>query len=183
MSSNEENSKKEEIPEILKNIPKDGEFLTPNNYFDYLSGNILSKISDDITLPESIKNIKKSNDFIVPENYFETLPQRIVAAKHKKENAHTKFSKYKKLSVAFVAASAVVLGLLLFFPKNNLKNNTDTELAVSSEDLINSLYLNEIELDVIANAIEGELHKNQHSDIEDYLIENDVDINILTGEL
>lgn len=149
-------------------------------------------INDELKeLGSSLHKMEKQNPFAVPENYFENLNSIV----------QDKIASQKKISwseqlAGFIAAHklslstcAVVLALgSVYYFKNtqqSISNDTNTEFALSDDEL-NTLAgeLDEHTLaEMYVSETTTESNTNDSLQLEDYLIENNIDINTLLNEL
>lgn len=143
--------------------------------------------------PESgvLKSITKSNVFSVPENYFEKLPSAISG--HIQANTHKPglFSNSVVRWVSLTGMAVIILAAGMFY--FNRSENTNPDPVLSSEQLVNSgelatiddaLLYEELQSRKVSDTEAEELalrEGNEH--FEEYLIENNTDINLIITEL
>ncbi|MCX6292126.1 MAG: hypothetical protein NT126_10220 [Bacteroidetes bacterium] len=172
-------------PELSK-IKKENPFRVPENYFDSLAGEIQHKISE---LPD-LERMNKKNPFAVPEGYFDSLPslvqQRIIDAKNKKSI----FGEWISISLRPKYALAVVMVIILciagirYLSKPVKVESPDNYL--SCDDIQNSSYLATMDESTLVEALElqsGSTEVNENAGMEQYLIDNDIDISQLENHL
>ena len=159
----------------LKGVSRELPFAVPPGYFELLEAYLV-----DATRPAL--DDQPPVPFTVPEGYFEKLPyairERLPAGRERRP--------VRLLRPAFGLSLAAVclLLFLLIRPGNREPGAAGSDL--SYEDLSASGYLGELDEDVLIHALEaGTAESIQHpdADIEEYLIENHVDLDQLTNEL
>lgn len=101
-----------------KNIspfPKENIFKTPENYFEHLEENILSKAG------VQTKHLSSKNTFSTPENYFENLSQDILtkAKSASKNRAGLDKRNSIKLGVFTILLVVILMGLFSINKNNN----------------------------------------------------------------
>lgn len=149
-------------------------------------------INDELKeLGSSLHKMEKQNPFAVPENYFENLNSVIQdkISAQKKISWSEQFSGFMAAHKLSLATFAVVLALgSVYYFKNtqqSISNDTNTEFALSDEEL-NTLAgeLDEHTLaEVYVSETASEANTNDSLQVEDYLIENNIDVNTLLNEL
>jgi hypothetical protein len=171
----------------LSELKRENPFKVPDDYFDSLSRSIQQQIQ---SLPDYEKTAAK-NAFKVPEGYFDSLPtiiqQRIIDEKSKRVNwgemIDAIFFKPK-----FVLALASVALLVVFSVKyfNRPISVQPAVAEVSYSELSNSIYLAEIDESILADALAVQTNSDDEQNdvsLENYLIENNIDITQLTEHL
>lgn len=149
-------------------------------------------INDELKeLGSSLHKMEKQNPFAVPENYFENLNSIV----------HDKIASQKKISwseqlAGFIAAHklslatcaiVLALGSVYYFKsaQQTILSDTNTEFALSDDEL-NTLAgeLDEHTLaEMYVSETTTESNINDSLQLEDYLIENNIDVNTLLNEL
>ncbi|MBI2967147.1 MAG: hypothetical protein HYY40_04965 [Bacteroidetes bacterium] len=183
-----------EVTELLSGIPKVNPFSVPENYFDSLRKNITEQC---ITGPETaglslqISGDKNENPFAVPDGYFDGLAERIL----EKTRYHTPGRvrllypvTMRRTAYAIAAALAgilVIIGITLFVYKIYKPLPKEQITHVTPADLIESPVMYEIDEDlIIENIDDGNTESSgDEKDAEEYLINNNVDLNTLLNEL
>ncbi len=170
----------EKIEVYNLSFEKSNPFKLPENYFENLTDEIESKVTAQNF------DVKKSGAFNVPENYFENLSEIIQSKVSQKQRAkiislNEYFGKYKYSAMAVAASLAVLISLYFYFsPSDSVSKK---QLYVSAEDISNSFYFEEIDETVLIEELNENSLPNPNSDIENYLIENDVGENTIISEL
>ena len=133
---------------------------------------------------KDIKEISEKNPFRVPENYFEEVNKKIISTTAEQNAERLKISPYRKLRPYLAVAASVALLVALsyaaihvFSPKNN--NPVLPEITLSE---FSDHYLNDIDLLTLEQntAIAENFYVSpdlSSSDIIDYLIFENIDIN------
>jgi len=194
---NGDNQLKEQIP-ILSSVEKKNVFSVPPGYFDSLPGEIMSRVSEAPALEE----IKVSNPFKVPENYFERLPLSI-SNRISDEEKKTLFTPSlfpaavyllkqllrPKYSLSFVTACFMLFFCIRYFEKPvrmNISSGADG-IYVSEREV-----LDEVDEGVLLSAAREESGANISGNkkptngdkyLEDYIINNNIDLSDLANEL
>lgn len=173
------------IAPLLASLPKQSPFFVPGNYFDNLSSVITEQCvtSEDVKFVSQVMvEIKKENPYSVPASYFEKLPYIIMerCIKPEPQSALTTlnvFVQSHKLSLVLVAAALALFITVKLAPTDSpIREHVGT--TITAEDISNSDYLLNIDEDVIIEQLEDQADiekKNKPSEIENYLIENNVD--------
>ncbi len=131
-----------------------------------------------------LAKIEKKNHFSTPKDYFEVLPQ-IISSKNLNYNS-LNISLDKLSYRIFLPFASVVTLLFVVFNWNT--NTTEKELTHEqlSELIINDNYL-EIEdyliYETYAEIIEKEEIETMEDEYINYLVENNIDINLIIEEL
>ncbi len=176
----------------LSSIEKKKVFSVPADYFDSLPDQIMDKVS---TTPQ-FEEIAVSNPFTVPENYFEELPlniiNRIEASQSKRFTLAGLLARVvcPKYSLSLIAACFALFISIKFFerPINmNASNATAQNISISESDVLGevdeSTLMNEI-ADESTSAIKTTTTKNAgDKNIQDYIINNNIDISDVAKEL
>ena len=176
----------DELEKGLSKLKKENPFTVPENYFDSLADNIQQTI-------DALPNLEKTNPgvsgFEIPGGYFDSLPgiiqQRI--ADHKKKNI------FEKWIVIFLqpkySLSLATFIILLIFGLKYFTKSTQTESSndpLSYNEMINSGYISELDESILIDILEDE-NKNENvkedNSLEQYLIDNDIDISQLENRL
>ncbi len=131
----------------------------------------------------NIEQLKKENQFSVPANYFEELPQHIHARKNQTKPS-TIFSNqlfYKMLAPTMVLVT-------LFTSYYIYQNNTTTELTAQeiSEVIIDQELIQmdeEMIYEVYAETATSNQTESENEEIIDYLINDNISINLILEEL
>ena len=175
-----------EAPGLYK-ISKENPFRVPDNYFDSLADNIQQKIN---ALPD-LERMNRENPFSVPDSYFETLPtaiqQRIIDGKNKRSVAAEWISIV--LRPKYTLALATFIILLVFGIKYLTKPGSfeSPDNFLSCEEVQNSSYFSDLDESILVDVLENEQTKNpgirEDNSMEQYLLDNDIDISQLENRL
>lgn len=131
----------------------------------------------------NIEQLKKENQFSVPANYFEDLPQQIQARKNQtKPNIIFSTNWYYKI----LAPTMIVI--TLFASYYLYQNNTTSELTPQeiSEVIINEELIQideEMIYEVYAETATLHQNESENEEIIDYLINDNISINLILEEL
>ncbi len=170
----------------LSKLDKSNPFKVPDGYFDSLPEMIQQKIN---AVPD-LERMNRENPFHVPEGYFDSLPaviqQRIVDGKPAKSlSREWILNLFRPRYIAW----AVVLLLLVF----GIKYLTKPVILSSSgnylsyEEAENSDFINYIEesafIDVLDQETDESASGKEDTGIEQYLLENNIDISQLENNL
>lgn len=163
-------------------------FKVPEGYFENLSSDVMMKIE---SLPD-FETAEKVNPFKTPEGYFDALPtiiqQRILDQEKKKITVtawipEVIFRPSPKYALAF--ASIV---LVLFFSIKYFTRTVKVEYVNSEPETeqLDSFYLTQLDETVLIEAYDEEqvtAENSKDNEIENYLIENNIDLNLISEHL
>lgn len=171
------NKEEEKLRKALKgNEP----FNVPPAYFDELPGKIMDQIN---TLPDLSKNAQ-INPFIVPDGYFENLPsivsENILVQKSKLELWLSSIQR-PRIAIPIAFATIILLVGLFFYKQSSVSNVPVQELT--AEDLSNSNFIQSIDEDYIVDIIANQTTDNSDESIEQYLIDNNVELTQIENKL
>jgi hypothetical protein len=157
-----------------------GGFSVPENYFEKLEGDIREKAS---RIP-NLYTVKKENPFAVPAEYFTELENSVreKISLSKERAASAPFFLRPRLvpvmAMTFVIAVCAVTVVLLS------RNSTPvSEKDISFSDIYHSSYVADFDEDVLAELVEDSALNSNTSHFENYIIEENTDIQTLTEEL
>jgi len=170
----------------LSELKKENPFIVPDDYFDSLSRSIQQQVQ---SLPDFEKTAAKEH-FKVPEGYFDSLPtiiqQRILDEKKKRiswgEIVDGIFFR-PKYALALASVAILIVFCIKYF---NRPISVQPALAeISASDIDNSTYLADMDESLLADAVAVQTASGGEKDasVEDYLIENNIDVNQLTEHL
>ncbi len=148
--------------------------------------------NDEFQESELLKSMKNNNVFSVPENYFENLPSAVSDRIHANQHKAGIFSgsAVRWVSFAGIAVIAIISGAIYF---NRTGNEKSADQVVSTEQIVNSGELATIDESLLFEELQSRiasesevaeqeaLADNEH--FEEYLIENNTDINLIITEL
>ena len=155
-------------------------FNVPPAYFENLHGKIMDQIN---TLPDFNKNAQ-INPFAVPDGYFENLPSIV------SENILTRKSKLElwlssiqrpRIAIPIAFATLILLAGLFFYKQSSVSNMPVQQLT--AEDLSNSNFIQSIDEDFFVEVLADQTSDNSDESIEQYLIDNNIDINQIENKL
>lgn len=179
MKMNEHNEEKKSLLDTLEKGGVSGGFSVPDNYFEMLS----EKISDKALSIPNLSSIPKEKGFEVPDGYFVQLENAI------RENISSESIQitvqierwYKRPKLVLAYASVLFLIVVSSVYIFNI-NKAETETEISFSDIYNSDYVNELDETSLAALID-ESSSQSSTQLEDYMIDNNIDISTLTDEL
>lgn len=171
------NKEEEKLRKALKgNEP----FNVPPAYFDELPGKIMDQIN---TLPDFSKNAQ-INPFIVPDGYFENLPsivsENILVQKSKLELWLSSIQR-PRIAIPIAFATIILLVGLFFYKQSSVSIVPVQELT--AEDLSNSNFIQSIDEDYIVDIIANQTTDNSDESIEQYLIDNNIELTQIENKL
>ena len=171
------NKEEEKLRNILKgNNP----FNVPPAYFEDLPGKMMEQIN---TLPDFNKH-SIINPFNVPDGYFENLPsivsENILIRKSKLELWLSSIQR-PRIAIPIAFATIIILAGLFFYKQSSVSNLPVQELT--AEDLSNSSYIQSIDEDFFVDVLAGQTIDNSNESIEQYLIDNNIEINQIENKL
>ena len=191
MKEFENNDELRDLAPILSSIERKEVFSVPANYFDSLSDQIMERVS----APPVFEEITAANPFIVPENYFEGLPldiiKRIEVSQSKKFSLAGLLAQVMrpKFSLTLITACFALLICIRFFEKPILLNvaQITAEVSISESDVLGEVDENTL-MNVAAeeNASVIKVTNNKSAgdkSVEDYIINNNIDISDIAKEL
>jgi hypothetical protein len=160
----------------------------PEGYFDQLPSFIQAQAV--------LSDVKKENPFTVPADYFDYLPARIQERIQQTSIRESWLSKLleklfsPKLAFAFsITLVVAVIGIyLLQHPadvtgnKMQLSELNKKDITETANDFDESYLIDELSISTSANPSNNAVSDKQNN-IEDYLIDNKVDVNALLKEM
>ena len=182
----EENEQNEwmHIAPHLAALPKELPFRVPDGYFEGLEHSVMDKIQTPIPgrEPEPL-----TPAFTVPAGYFEQLPLLINERIAEKRTGRIR-QLITRPAFSISIAAAFLAALLLTRPALWFHTGSPAEaVTLTADDLGNSYYLGELDESLIIEAL-ADYDATDHpeaqaeTDLEDYLIENHIDINQITTD-
>ncbi|OFY83473.1 MAG: hypothetical protein A3F72_05980 [Bacteroidetes bacterium RIFCSPLOWO2_12_FULL_35_15] len=191
ISNSEDDDLNEKAPHLSKLSGK-SPFKADNDYFD----SFILKLEDHIADLEEIKteapvlsNIPKYSPFELPTNYFDEFPtkiQDVVNNKTSKTNIFEWITLLIKPNFAIPVLTTFLIAFagINYIEKQSKVTDTKMEYQLSEEE---QLYLidESIIIDAIVSGTSSGNEKTieQNTNIENYLIENNIDERILNYEL
>ncbi len=133
---------------------------------------------------KTLKETLRKSPFKVPENYFDEVTRKIIAAASGYEPETKSVSLYEKIK-PYLAVAAVVSGMILIgYAALRLFNpgNMDNVAPQISLQEFSDIYLNEIDINTLEESyatslISDEMPDVGKSEIIDYLIQDNININ------
>ena len=191
-----ENNINDELKDLAPHLFKLGRqnpFVVPQNYFEQLPSLIESKIIQEEVFAPILSEIKKENPFQVPQNYFHSL-STIIQERITNEKEAWWIQYLNLLRQVFLNPRlTLALGIVVILVTVGVNKFNDSPVSparmepLTFEDVSNSHYLNEIDEETLIETINSQEvssseNNNQTSDIENYLIDNNVDVALITNE-
>lgn len=180
-----------EIKDDLSSGKAENPFAVPVGYFDSLNAEVMKKIE---SLPD-FESVSSENPFQVPAGYFESLPtiiqQRIVENKSKKISigewiAEVFSQPAPKYALAFASIILVIVFSTKYFTRTVKVDYVDQQIPDSEQ--LDAFYLQQVDESTLAEVYSEEFTAttttdSQNQGIENYLLDNDIDINSITEQL
>ena len=175
----------EEKKSLLDSMEKNlsGGFAVPENYFEMMSASIENKVRS-IT---NLVSVPKENVFKVTEEYFSELEnairENISSERISVQKEVEQWYRRPKLVLAYASVLIFVLVTSTYFMTSNI-HQTVSDKDISFNDIYSSDYVNELdENSLVALLEESSAPAQSSTQLEDYMIDNNVDISTLTDEL
>jgi len=173
---------------IKRSMNADAGYRTPDGYFESLTSDVTKKIE---SLPD-FETASKANPFRTPEGYFDALPtiiqQRII---DQNKNRVTVFSRIQEVFSSPVPKYSLVLVsflLVIFFSIKYFTRTVKVEYVNDTPETeqLESFYLSQLDETVLSEAYADERvssNNMQENGIENYLLENNIDLNLISEQL
>ncbi|MBK5284178.1 MAG: hypothetical protein JJE25_02155 [Bacteroidia bacterium] len=183
MNANENNEHKKTLLNSIEKKDLSGGFAVPENYFEILSNNIEERVR---SIPNLV-SIPKGNEFEVPQNYFAELEIAI----REKVSSETQGSiipaeqwfRQPKLVLAYASVLIFAIATSTYFLTTSI-NQKVSDKDISFNDIYSSEYVSEFdESSLVALLDESPSSSQTSTQIEDYMIDNNIDILTLTDQL
>jgi hypothetical protein len=175
----EHNQEKKSLLDSLDKDGLSGGFSVPANYFEMLSENISAKVS---SIP-NLFSVLKENVFEVPDGYFiqlrNAIHENVSAQKEMIPVTAERWFKRPKLVLAYASVALMLIVTSVYFM--NL-NHMVTEKDISFSDIYASDIVSELDETSLA-AMLDEPSSSTSTQLEDYMIDNNIDVSTLTDEL
>jgi hypothetical protein len=185
-SFDSDNELRKMAPRLSELKSRESGFIVPDDYFNSLSRSIQQQIQ---SLPDFEKTAAQEH-FKVPEGYFDSLPtiiqQRIIDEKKKRVNwGEILDGIFFRPKYALVLASVAILIVFSVKYFNRPISVQPMVAEISASDIGNSTYLADMDESLLANAVAAQTATGEEKDasLENYLIENNIDISQLTEHL
>lgn len=168
----EENSDEKALKNLLNG--KENSFIVPNGYFEELPSKILDRID---ALPD-FNTSSEINPFAVPEDYFEKLPHiisdRISATRKSAFPSFLVNLKLPRFSIPIGIASIIIIAIVVLFSQKKI--TVQPEKEISCDDLKNSSYFESFDEDLLVGMIPAQDIEAADDSLEQYLIDNNIEI-------
>lgn len=174
--------------EIAVSNIKKTEFELPSNYFE--------KLPDFIAASVKLEELKEQKAFEVPADYFDSLPTRIqdlVFSENKNGSGFWNWLQQVFSPKIFAPTCSMVVILLALYSNWNFTTQHNSRVKFAAVDIKyiqENTSVNDIEEELIieesdiANISSEFAHTETDSEeIENYLVENNMDINTIANEL
>lgn len=128
----------------------------------------------------TLANRAKKVQFDVPDDYFELLPHQIQERCTSKQNTKKLFFLFNKSTVSIFAGVGMLVMLYFTIPSQDQKipNASTEEITLYVSQNMEEEFDEELLIDAISSE-----KLNSSSKMEDYLMENEIDEDLLTEEL
>lgn len=128
----------------------------------------------------TLANRAKKVHFDVPDDYFELLPHQIQERCTSKQNTKKHFFLFNKSTVSIFAGVGMLVMLYFTIPSQDQKipNASTEEITLYVSQNMEEEFDEELLMDAISSE-----KLNSSSKMEDYLMENEIDEDLLTEEL
>lgn len=134
----------------LGKLDKKQPFKLPENYFEGVEKRLFDKIAEESegSEPEFLRSLPKKEAFQAPEGYFEGVWDRF----QQKKDIEAKAGRVLNVrwSYALAIAAAVVLLLLVFFPRNQDFIQGDEKAELALQELSYESLIAEVEAEAIS---------------------------------
>jgi hypothetical protein len=155
-------------------------FSVPGEYFENLSGKIMDKVR---SLPD-YETSADYNPFNVPDDYFEKLPSIIsdkIASKKAFSSQGAVIFSRPRIVIPIAFATIIILAGIFLFKQRNHSDNTQQEFTI--DDLKNSTYIQSMDEDIFVDVLSSQKESVQDESIEQYLIDNNIDLSQIENKL
>ncbi len=190
--SNSEQFNNDELKNLapeLSQIKIENPFKVPEGYFDSLNADVMQRIEP---LP-NLESVNTKNPFKVPTGYFESLPtiiqQRIIDQKSKRISirewiSEALFRPVPKFSLAFASVALAVVFSVNYFTRTISVDYATPQLSETEQ--LDAAFLAQLDESSLVDALADEIPSStqtQDTDLQDYLIDNDIDLTSITEQL
>jgi hypothetical protein len=174
-----------DLAPFLASLPRTLPFRVPEGYFDQLPATLEAAIGVPGTLPAAAT---ATPGFTVPEGYFDSLPLQI----QDRISAGRRTSRPLMLRPAFALSLAAALAAVFLLTRPALwpgaQQPAGHDPALTASELGQSGYLNTFDENTLIELLETHdapvaASTDPDADMKDYLLENHVDISLLTNQL
>jgi hypothetical protein len=173
---------------IKKSMSMDAGFITPDGYFESLNSEVVNKTE---ALPD-FETASNANPFKTPEGYFDALPtiiqHRIISQNKKRVPVYTWIQEVFSSPVPKYSLALVSLLLVVFFSIKYFTRTIKVEYANDGPETeqLESFYLSQLDETVLSEAYAEERVTTTNlpdNGIENYLLENNIDLNLISEQL
>lgn len=169
---------------MLSAMKKENPFTVPEGYFDSLESEVMKKIE---ALPD-FESVSGKNPFAVPEGYFDSLPASIQERISSNSARRISLTAWITRPVPKYSLAFASIGLLLLFCINYFTRTIHVEYAAQQRieyGQLDETVLAQLDESVLAEvfAEETAAAEEQDESLENYLLENDIDLNSITEQL
>ena len=160
-------------------------FQVPEGYFDSLPSDVMLKIESSPDFEAS----QLANPYKTPEGYFDSLPsivqQRIYEQSKKKRILSGLFPQIFSNQVPRFSLAIASLLLIVLFSIKYFNRTIKVEYVNSDQETeqLESFYLSQLDETVLLEAYSEEQVTSDNNEIENYLIENNIDLNLISEHL
>jgi hypothetical protein len=183
-----EDEESEPITPVLSRLKNENPFAVPADYFESLNAEVMKKIE---ALPD-FESVSSANPFHTPDGYFDSLPehirQKISDSKSKRIPLATWISETfsrpaPRIALAFASVAIIVAFSISYFTRT-IHVDYSAEV-VNDADQLNAAYLSQLDESVLTDVLaeETSVTANQDESLENYLLDNDIDLNSITDHL
>lgn len=163
-------------------------FATPEGYFDEMNSEVMNKIQ---SIP-GVESVSNENPFAVPAGYFENLPSEIqqkIIERETRKNAIAQWigDVVMRPVPKFTLALASIVLVIVFSAKYFTRTvKVDYVQQQPESEQLDAVYLQQLDESTLAEVFTEETTSvtgSQDAGIENYLLDNDVDLNSITEQL
>ena len=133
---------------------------------------------------QKLNNIPDKNPFKVPENYFEEVNRKIISAASGSDKGEKKITFYNRFRTSLLIAASVTGLVLISYTALKLLTpvKTDSQVSEVLHEINQDAYLNDIDISLIEEdasslILSDEGPEVSKSDIIDYLMSENIEIN------
>jgi len=169
---------------LKSEMDSDAGFRVPDGYFEAMTSEVMNKIA---SVPD-FENAENVNPFNIPDGYFDSLPtiiQQRITDQNRKGNWITEIFYKPVPKYSLIIAS---IFLVLFFSIKYFSRTVKVEYVNTPDESeqMESFYLSQLDETVLLEAYSEEksiAEESQESEIENYLLDNNIDLNLISEHL
>jgi hypothetical protein len=177
----------EKTAPFLSHLKKETPFSVPAGYFDSMHAEVMKKIE---SAPE-MESAKGENPFRVPAQYFDSLPtlvqQKIIAEKARRISITEWIGRAFTNPVPRYALALASVVLVIVFSAKYFTRTVHVEYAetnVTESEQFDEAFLSQLDESVLAEEYAEEAFSSTEAQaIENYLLDNDIDLLSITEQL